>query len=69
MRTISNGSLWVDREKNSTLSPIVRRLLARERGPSALVQGVDGNLYGTANSGGANNVGTILKLRPAKSEP
>lgn len=30
-----------------------------------LVQGTDGNLYGTAFQGGANNTGTIFKVSPA----
>src|SRR5271166_6052290 len=29
---------------------------------SALVEGVDGNLYGTTNAGGASNEGTVFKL-------
>ena len=29
-----------------------------------LVQGTDGNFYGTTNTGGANNVGTIFKISP-----
>ena len=34
--------------------------------PSAgLVQGFDGNLYGTTESGGANNSGTVFKMTPA----
>jgi len=31
---------------------------------SALVQGADGNFYGTANGGGANNKGTIFRITP-----
>jgi uncharacterized repeat protein (TIGR03803 family) len=33
-------------------------------GPSALIQGTDGNFYGTAFSGGANSCGTIFKVTP-----
>lgn len=29
-----------------------------------LVQGIDGNLYGTTGFGGANNVGTVFKITP-----
>ncbi len=32
---------------------------------SSLVQGADGNFYGTTNSGGANGVGSIFKMTPA----
>jgi uncharacterized repeat protein (TIGR03803 family) len=32
--------------------------------PSVLIQGSDGNLYGTTASGGANNGGTVFKLTP-----
>jgi uncharacterized repeat protein (TIGR03803 family) len=31
----------------------------------ALVQGLDGNFYGTTNQGGANNSGTVYKITPA----
>jgi len=31
---------------------------------STLVQGADGSLYGTTRAGGANNLGTIVKLDP-----
>ena len=31
-------------------------------GPTALVQGTDGNLYGTTQGGGANGEGTVFKL-------
>jgi uncharacterized repeat protein (TIGR03803 family) len=31
-------------------------------GPSSLIQGSDGNLYGITNQGGANNSGTIFKV-------
>jgi uncharacterized repeat protein (TIGR03803 family) len=31
----------------------------------SLVQGVDGNLYGTTWAGGANNGGTVFKITPA----
>ena len=31
----------------------------------SLVQGVDGNLYGTTVSGGANGRGTVFKITPA----
>jgi uncharacterized repeat protein (TIGR03803 family) len=34
--------------------------------PSAnMIQGADGNFYGTSKSGGANNLGTIFKMTPA----
>ena len=33
--------------------------------PKALVQGTDGNLYGTAQAGGANSSGTVFKMTPA----
>lgn len=33
-------------------------------GPGNLTQGVDGNFYGTAFSGGANNDGTVFKITP-----
>jgi uncharacterized repeat protein (TIGR03803 family) len=32
---------------------------------AALVQGIDGNLYGTTANGGANNSGTFFKINPA----
>jgi uncharacterized repeat protein (TIGR03803 family) len=32
--------------------------------PEGLLQGLDGNLYGTTDSGGANNAGTIFKMTP-----
>lgn len=32
--------------------------------PSALVQGSDGNFYGTTSAGGANNSGTVFKVSP-----
>jgi uncharacterized repeat protein (TIGR03803 family) len=32
--------------------------------PSVLIQGSDGNFYGTTASGGANNAGTVFKLTP-----
>jgi len=32
---------------------------------AGLVQGTDGNFYGTAYSGGANNLGTIFKMAPS----
>lgn len=33
--------------------------------PEGLVQGTDGNLYGTTLQGGANNSGTVFKMTPA----
>ena len=33
-----------------------------------LVQGLDGNLYGTTNSGGANGAGTVYKITPSGSQ-
>jgi uncharacterized protein (TIGR03437 family) len=33
--------------------------------PNALVQGTDGNLYGTAQLGGANGAGVVFRLTPA----
>ncbi len=33
-------------------------------GPSALVQGANGNLYGTTGGGGPSNFGTIFKITP-----
>jgi uncharacterized repeat protein (TIGR03803 family) len=32
---------------------------------AGLIQGADGNFYGTTSSGGTNNVGTVFKLTPA----
>jgi uncharacterized repeat protein (TIGR03803 family) len=32
---------------------------------AALVQGVDGNLYGTTRAGGAGNSGTVFKVTPS----
>ena len=32
---------------------------------TALVQGTDGNLYGTTSDGGANNLGTFFRVTPA----
>jgi uncharacterized repeat protein (TIGR03803 family) len=34
-------------------------------GPYGLVQGFDGNFYGTTGTGGANNLGTFFKATPA----
>jgi uncharacterized repeat protein (TIGR03803 family) len=34
-------------------------------GPFSIVQGADGNFYGTASEGGANGKGTIFKITPA----
>src|SRR5216683_1501666 len=34
-------------------------------GGSTLVQGTDGNFYGTTSEGGANNYGTVFKVTPA----
>jgi uncharacterized repeat protein (TIGR03803 family) len=33
--------------------------------PEVLVQGHDGNLYGTTNQGGTNDMGTVFKMTPA----
>lgn len=33
--------------------------------PTSLIQGIDGNFYGTTNTGGANNGGTAFQLTPA----
>src|ERR1700694_3229545 len=33
-------------------------------GPVVLIQGSDGNFYGTTAIGGANNAGTVFKLTP-----
>jgi uncharacterized protein (TIGR03437 family) len=35
---------------------------------TALVQGKDGNLYGTTNMGGANDYGTVFKVTPSGTE-
>jgi len=35
-----------------------------DQATSALVQGTDGNFYGTASSGGANSQGTVFKITP-----
>ena len=32
--------------------------------PAVLIQGSDGNFYGTTGAGGANNAGTVFKLTP-----
>jgi uncharacterized repeat protein (TIGR03803 family) len=32
--------------------------------PQVLIQGIDGNFYGTTDSGGGNNAGTVFKLTP-----
>jgi uncharacterized repeat protein (TIGR03803 family) len=34
---------------------------------AGLVQGTDGNLYGTANEGGSSNAGTVFKITPTGS--
>ncbi|HUY14902.1 MAG TPA: choice-of-anchor tandem repeat GloVer-containing protein [Terriglobia bacterium] len=34
-------------------------------GPTALVQGTDGNFYGTTQGGGANGEGTVFKITPS----
>ncbi len=39
-----------------------------EQPTAALVQGPDGNFYGTTNAGGANQYGTAFKLTPAGTE-
>ena len=31
---------------------------------AGLVQGIDGNFYGTTEAGGANNDGTVFKITP-----
>jgi uncharacterized repeat protein (TIGR03803 family) len=36
--------------------------------PEVLIQGNDGNFYGTTASGGANNLGTVFKLTPGGVE-
>lgn len=36
---------------------------------AGVVQGKDGNLYGTTFSGGANNAGTVYKFSPGSSSP
>ena len=36
--------------------------------PRSLVQGTDGNFYGTTAAGGANNQGTVFKITPAGVE-
>ncbi len=36
--------------------------------PRSLVQGTDGNFYGTTAAGGANNQGTVFKITPAGAE-
>jgi uncharacterized repeat protein (TIGR03803 family) len=37
--------------------------------PSAgLIQGADGNFYGTTNQGGANNLGTLFRITPTGAE-
>jgi uncharacterized repeat protein (TIGR03803 family) len=36
--------------------------------PQVLIQGSDGNFYGTTEIGGANNAGTVFKLTPEDSE-
>jgi uncharacterized repeat protein (TIGR03803 family) len=37
-------------------------------GPSVLIQGSDGNFYGTTAIGGANNAGTVFRLTPGGVE-
>jgi uncharacterized repeat protein (TIGR03803 family) len=34
-------------------------------GPGGLIQGTDGNFYGTTGAGGSHNVGTIFEMTPA----
>jgi uncharacterized repeat protein (TIGR03803 family) len=34
-------------------------------GPGGLIQGTDGNFYGTTSAGGSHNVGTIFEMTPA----
>ncbi len=34
-------------------------------GPNNLIQGTDGNFYGTTAQGGANNAGTVFRITPA----
>ena len=36
--------------------------------PTALIQGSDGNFYGTTVAGGASNVGTVFKVTPTGAE-
>jgi len=36
-----------------------------ENPQAALVQGIDGNFYGTANAGGANGYGTVFQITPS----
>jgi uncharacterized repeat protein (TIGR03803 family) len=41
---------------------------AEEPGPSSLLQGSDGNFYGTTSDGGVFGFGTVFKLTPAGAE-
>jgi uncharacterized repeat protein (TIGR03803 family) len=41
---------------------------AQPPGPSGLIQGSDGNFYGTTSAGGQFGAGTLFKLTPAGAE-
>src|SRR5216684_1226733 len=53
----------------ATASPIYKQLFhfsgTDGANSNSLVQGTDGNLYGTTQSGGANSAGTVFKITPA----
>ena len=50
-----------------TLTTLVDLTGTSSQSPSSLIQGYDGNFYGTTQVGGANNLGSAFKMTPSGS--